>query len=338
MTAVVDIRSTIPGAFERSITREFEDGSKAEFEEAPAGWLTKDGEVRKKDHRAYYFTPAQKACEPCEGAGRVPGARPNRDKQCPDCKGTGEAGRRSRFVSVTTALDSVCPKPGLYPWSEARGIEGAVEAVRLGLINPHDPASVAAAVETVRRKRLGADRARDDAAARGLNVHACLEHYMLTGSPPNPAEHPREHWGYLRALTRWLLAEDPEPVSVEDIVAHPDDEYAGRLDLRARLPKQACPLATVDAKTQENGGIYMAAHAQVNLYERAARRIGDPPADRLFVVVFAANGDYRMMPADHPDSFVMAALAWMRAAKPVDSLCERENRRERDARREAVAA
>lgn len=337
MTAVVDIRSTIPGAFERSKTREFPDGSKAEFEEAPAGWLTKDGEVRKKDHRAYYFTPAPKACEPCEGTGRVEG-KTSRGKQCPDCKATGEAGRRSRFISVTTALDSVCPKPGLFPWSEARGIEGAVEAVRLGLIDPFDPESVAAAVETVRWKRLGADRARDDAAARGLNVHDCNEIYMTTGSPPNPAEHPREHWGYLRAYTRWIMDHDPEPVAVEEIVAHPDDEYAGRLDLRVRLPKIGCHLATVDAKTQENGGIYMAAHAQVNLYERAARRQGEEPADRLFVVVFAANGEYRMMPADHPDAFVMAALAWMRAAKPVDSMCERENRREREARREAVAA
>jgi hypothetical protein len=267
VTAVDQDPRTVPGALERMLRRELPDGAVIEFEEAPAGWLTKDGEIRRKDHRAYYFTPASSECGPCDGSGRVAGKRPNTTKQCPGCKGTGDPGRRTRKTSVTTALDAICPKPGLQPWYEARGIEGAIEAVRLGLIDPFDPASAAMAVDMVRSRRLGADRARDDAADRGLNVHACLEHYMLTGEPPNPADHPVEHWGYLRALTRALLLLDPEPVAVEQLVCHPEDGYAGRLDLRARINGR---LTTVDAKTQERGGIYMAAHAQVNLYERAA--------------------------------------------------------------------
>lgn len=336
VTAVPDL-STVPGAFERTKVRAFPDGSQVDFAEAPAGWLTKAGEVRKKDYRAYHFTPPPSVCEPCGGSGRVEG-KTARGKQCPHCKGAGDPTKRARMISVTTALDGVVPKPGLPIWSEARGIEGAIEAVRLGYIDPFDPVSVANAVDAVRKHRLGADRARDDAAIRGLNVHDCLEHYMRTGSPPNPVDHPLEHRGYLRALTRALLDLDLEPVAIEELVVHPDDLYAGRLDLRARIPKMGINLATLDAKTQEKGGIYLGAHAQVNLYERAARRCGDEPADRLFIIVFAANGEYRMMPADHPDSFVEAALAWMREAKPVDSMCESANRRERDARALQVAA
>lgn len=339
MTAValLDTLRTTPGAVERYRRREFVDGSLVEFEEAPAGWLTKKGERRQKDWRAYHYTPAPKACELCEGTGRVPG-KTVKGKKCPDCDGTGNPSRRTRYISVTTALDAVCPKPGIPPWSEARGIEGAVEAVRLGLIDPNDPESAANAVEIVRKSRLGAEKAKDDAAGRGLNVHDCLEIYMRTGSAPRLKDHPRPHWGFLQGLTKFLLEYDPEPVAVEQIVVHPEDGYAGRLDLRCRIPKLCVSLATVDLKTQEKAGIYMAAHAQVNLYERAARRCGDEPADRLFVVVVAADGEFRIMPADHPDSFVAAALGWMREAKPVDAMCERENRRERDARKLPVAA
>jgi hypothetical protein len=74
------------------------------------------------------------------------------------------------------------------------------------------------------------------------------------------------------------------------------------------------------------------AHAQVCLYERAAVRCGDDPADRKLVVVFAENGEYREMPADHSDAFVDAALAWCREGRPVDATCEAHNRRERKAR------
>jgi hypothetical protein len=337
MTAALDIdpRRT-PGALQTVKTRTLPDGGLIEFEFAPAGWLTQDGKPRQKDRRAYYFTPAAADCVVCSGSGRVAGKTAT-GKKCPACKGTGNASKRTRLPSVTTLLDAICPKGGLPPWSEARGIEGAIEAVRRGLINPVDPASVAMAVEIVRAERLGADRARDDAADRGLNVHDALEHYMRTGEPPQPHLILPEHHGYYQALVRWLLDYEPEPEAVEELVVHPELGYAGRLDLRARLPKHGGVLATIDAKTQENGGIYLGAHAQVNLYERAAVRCGDEPAEHLLIVVFAANGDYRPMPADHPDAFTDAALAWIEHGRPVDAACERANNRERESRK-AVAA
>lgn len=337
--AAVADPATVPGALEEQKSRELADGTLIEFESASAGWTAKNGRRREKDHRAYYLTIPQPNCELCEGTGRR-FDQSTRGRQCELCAGSGSLTRRVRVPSVSTILDAICPKPGLPIWSEARGIEGAIEAVRRGEVPRlgeadayHLDLDASKAVDTVRRLKLGADRARDEAADRGLNVHACLEHYMFTGSPPNPADHPEAHRGYLQALTRWLLKAQPEQdgAMVEELVASRSRGYAGRIDLRAMLVDRL--RYAIDAKTQERGGIYLAAHAQVNLYEDAAVECGDEPADRKLVVVFAANGEFREMPADHSREFVDAALAWMRCARPIDQQCERQNAIEREARK-----
>jgi len=296
--SVATDHSKVPGAMEHTKRRELPDGSLIEFEEAPAGWLTKAGEVRRKDWRAYFYQPA--------------------------------GGERVRVTSVTTILDAILPKPGLSPWAEARGSEGAVEAVRAGEI---DPDGCADPVGIVRRLRLGADRARDDAADRGLNTHGILERYMVTGAAPNPAEHPEAHHGYIRGATRWLLHADPEPTAVEELVASPDDGYAGRMDLRAIIGGL---LTSVDFKTQEKGYIYPGGHLQLGLYERGAIACGDEPADRLLVVVVAADGSFREMAADHHDDVIDSALDFYQRVKPINSACESANRIEREARKAAA--
>lgn len=298
MTDELDL-SLVPGAMEHTLRREIFDGL-VEFEEAPVGWLTKAGEPRQKPWRAYFWTPT--------------------------------GGERVRFPSTTTLLDAICPKDGIPPWSEARGIEGAVEAVRRGLIGPDMTA--ADAVDMVRRAKLGADAVKLEAANRGLNVHALNEGYKLTGQGPKLADHPKHHHGFIQAWTRFTLAFDPEPVAIEQLVVHPEDGYAGRLDERAIVDKQ---LTTIDYKTQENAGIYRGAHLQVNLYERGEIRCGGEPAERRIVVVFAANGKFRVMDAALEDEQVDAALNYYRAVRPIDSACESANRAEKKAR-QAVPA
>lgn len=327
MPPVVD-PSTVPGALQERAVRELPDGSKLIFEYAPAGFLKKDGEPRREDWRAYFFEAAH-GCDRCDGTGRAPSAkRPGKTVQCAQCKGTGST-RRERLTSVTTLLGYICPKPALVPWAEARGIEGAVEAIRLGEIDPHrDSGEIA--VARVRALKLGADKARDDAAERGLNVHTLLRIYMEHGAPPNPADHPESHRGYIRAFTRWALAVDPEPLEVEQIVASVRDGYAGRLDLRCRVGGQT---VLYDAKTQERAGIYDAGHLQTALYDRAAVACGSDPADELRVVCFAADGEHREMVSVATPEAVDAALAYARAIRPITSACEQANRVEREARR-----
>lgn len=327
MTTVID-PVTVPGAIRDTLTRNVAQGA-VEFEYSPAGWLTQDGSPRRRDWRAYYYTPDG----PCPGCvnGRVPSEkRPGNTVQCPTCKGTADP-KRQQLISVTTLLDAITPKPGLPPWSEARGIEGAVHAIQRGFMEATiDPRE---AVERVRGLRLGADRARMDAADRGLNVHALLEAYMRSGIAPALEDHPPEHWGYIQALCRWLLKADPEPIGdslgVEELVAHVPDGYAGRRDLRAR---HRGLVIGWDAKTQEKGGIYLGAHLQLGLYERAAQWCGDAPCDLLQVVVFAANGEFREMACLASDRTLDAALAFYRAVKPIDAACVSANGAERAAR------
>jgi hypothetical protein len=286
---------TVPGALQIHKTRELVDGSTIEFEFAPTGWTTKSGTPRQKDWRAYYYT--------------------------------GEDGKRERFISATTLLDAICPKGGLPDWSEKRGIEGTLEAVRRGALDTD--ATDLQAIATVRSLRLGADRAKDDAADRGIDVHSCLEEYMTTGTPPSTKDKPVQTHGYYQALSRWLLKTNLEPVLVEELVCSPDDRYAGRMDLLARTDGF---LGAWDAKTQENAGIYSTAHLQLRLYIRGHIACGGDPPDFARIVVFAANGEFREMELMVDDDALTRALAYYQAIHPVDLACEAMNRAEKKAR------
>lgn len=288
----------VPGGLLDYKRREIADGPMAgsvvEFEFAPRGYLTRKGEPRKADWRRYYVTE--------------PGAE-----------------KRSERVSVSGLLGCVTGKGGLPYWFEGGGIKGCHEAHRQGLLSTDD--SLAQAVATVRREKLGADAERDRAADRGLNIHALLETYMLTGTAPNPSQHPEPHRGFIRALVAWLLLRDPEPIAVEEIVA--TDEYAGRLDLVARIGAET---AIVDAKTQEKAGIYLQAHVQTALYARGYVMCGGTGPDRGVVVAFAANGEFREMECAVGPAAADAALAWYGFARPVEQMCESHNRAEKKAR------
>lgn len=292
----------VAGGLKTYLSREVTEGEMAgsfiEFEFAPVGYLTQKGEPRRADWRRYYVTEPE--------------------------------GERSQRVSVTSLIDLITAKAGLPFWSEAAGIKGAQEAHRQGLLTKES--SLEEAVHVVRRERLGADAERDRAADRGLNIHALLEDYLNTGVAPNPSQHPEPHRGFVRALVRWLLRCDPEPVQVETLVAAP--EYAGRPDLVANIGGLT---AIVDAKTQANAGIYMQAHLQTALYRRAYVMCGGEPPERGLVVAFAENGEFREMELAMTEEGAMAALAWFQHARPVESLCESHNRAEKKARR-AVAA
>lgn len=317
--------SLVAGGLEINLRRELAGGA-IEFEYAPAGWLTADGEIRQRDHRAYYWVPSGD-CLPCSGSGRAPSVkRPGNTIQCKPCKGTGRPSR-ARYVSVTTVLDAITPKGGLPRWAEARGIEGAVIAMQRGLIEPD--AFPEDAIEIVRGSKLGADNAKNIAADRGLNVHALLEEYMLTGNGPSIGAHLPEHHGYIQALCSWLLAKDPHPESVEQLVCSRKHRYAGRRDLVAQVGGRRIGY---DAKTQENGGIYLSAHLQDRLYEDAAIEMGDEPCDELAIVVFAANGEWREMPCEATSTTARAALRYYQLIKRIDSMCESANRLEKKAR------
>lgn len=293
------ISATEPGGLKEYKTRELPDGGLIEFEVAPAGYITKTGTVRKAPWRAYYHTP--------------------------------KGGKRKRMTSVTTLLGPILDKPGLPPWAEKKGIEGVMEALRLNLITPETPP--AQVVDAIRTHRLGAEAARDDAADRGINVHALLEEYARTGKAPSLSKHPKEHRGYIRALAGWLLHAKPEPTSIEELVCDPEAGYAGRMDLIADIGGFS---TAVDFKTSDKAGIYEGAHAQLRLYVRAHVACGGEEPIFGRVVVFAGNGEFREMDCLADDDLTDKALAYARKLQPIRSTCEAANRLEREARK-AVA-
>lgn len=289
--------STVPGAVSVQLTRTLPSGLLVQFEAAPAGWLKTDGTPRKRDWRAYYIN-------------RAPNVVPQ---------------ARQRVESVTTICDRILPKDGLSTWSERQGIRGALEALRRGLLHPHTTDDDA--VQIVRRNHLGADSARDEAADRGLNIHRLLEEYMLFAQVPNPADHPEPHRPFIRGLVKWLIHCNPEPEQVEMLVADPDEGYAGRLDLLARVKVKGKPrLLLCDLKTQERGAIYESAHVQVQLYRRAEDRHGEHKIQGALIVVVDGQGGFREMDVIADADLADRALAYYRPIKRVTAACESVNR------------
>jgi hypothetical protein len=295
LTLVAD-PATIPGAWEREIVREVPGGVIA-YHEAPAGWLTKAGEIRVKPYREYVWWPH------------------------------GD-GLSKRLPSVTYICDQVCPKPGVAHWSEARGIEGCLIAFKAGMLT--DTSRAEDAIAIVREQGLGADAATARATRRGLNIHAINEDFMRTGDAPIPRDHPEHHRGFIRSWAKAILCLKPEPVAVEQLVVNPEDFYAGRLDMRAIVRGQ---LETDEFKTQDWGALFSQSHVQTMLYERAAVRCGDESATRLRAIALPADGDWNeqqhSMIVDWKDWQLDAALAWWRAKRPIDSACESRNRKVR---------
>lgn len=320
-----------PGAMMVVKERTLRDGGTVTFSYAPAGWLTLDGTPRRDEWRRYHYT-APGPCDGCDGTGRATSlARADATVKCRRCAGTGQP-KRAEVTSVTTICDRILPKPGLPPWSEAAGIRGAVEAMRRGLIDIY--ADDEDAVRLVRGEHLGADAARDQAADRGLDVHALLEAFMLTGSAPNPVDHPESHRPFIRGLVRWLLWAKPEPVAVELLVCDPLRGYAGRLDLLAMIDGR---LTLVDLKTQERGSIYESAHVQTRLYWAAEARCGEHEIETARVVVVNGTGGFDEMDLLADEQVVDTALAYYALARPIISACESRNRVLREAAKEAAA-
>jgi hypothetical protein len=289
-----------PGAMAVHKERMLPSGHLVEFESAPAGWLTKSGTPRRDDWRAYHISSDEL--------------------------------KRARIPSVTTLCDAILPKDGLPPWSERQGIRGALEAFRRGLL--HVGMTDDEAVAAVRANQLGANAARDDAADRGLNIHAILEQFMATGRAPNPADHPEPHRPFIRGLVKWLLWADPEPVAVEFLVADPERRYAGRGDLIARIGGRH---TLVDLKSQERGAIYESAHIQVRLYRQAEERFGGHQIEDARIVVVDGHGGFREMDLVCDDELAERALRYYEPVRRLCAACESQNRVVREALKERAA-
>lgn len=223
------------------------------------------------------------------------------------------ADKGRRLTSVTTVLGCL-EKRALYAWHEAKGAEGAVLAARAGELDVAgcEPSE---AIQTVRALGLGADAAKKQAADRGLDVHGALELWATTGALPAAGDLRMDARPYLQGLARWLLAADPVPVKVEEIVCHPDLGYAGRYDLLADIGGVR---ALVDLKTSRSGRPYPEAHTQLRAYWQAENAVGVDGIDQAFAVGVSPDGGFAVESCCAPVDAFEKVLAVYRLRLEID--------------------
>jgi len=232
----------------------------------------------------------------------------------------GHAQRPKRLVSVTTALQVIAKGRGFDIWQHDQGAGGALEAVRLGELDPAVHANEEAG-GVVRELGLGADARRDLAAATGLTIHDALAVYGETFEFPNPADLVIEHRPYMRGLAGAILALDPEPTHVEEVTCHVGLLYGGRFDMRAIIDDRDTLL---DLKVRAKPSIRETDCLQLVGYAAAEESLGAPWPERMLAVSVGADGSFITHDVDLPrDSYervlgLYRLLAEIR--KPLDAM------------------
>lgn len=236
-------------------------------------------------------------------------------------------GERTRAISVTSAL-KILDKPALLDWAEDHGARGAIQLARLGELEDVPLEDV---IRIVRAHGLGKDAKRDAGADRGTAVHTVLQTWATEGKPPKLAEFDPAVRGYVQGLTRWLLAADPLPISVEKIVGCPDLDLAGRMDMRALIEGRDL---VVDLKTNPKGRVYMEAHAQAAAYAHLDAVCGAGVPDGMVIVAVGEDGTYEQVDGDATFDDYLTVLNCHRAMGRLKRL---QDARWRAAKKEATA-
>ena len=220
-------------------------------------------------------------------------------------------GRRRRMVSVTSFL-GILHKQALLRWYEETGMRNAIAAERAGTLADIGLDQV---VDYLRKNEMGAEHAAKIAAHRGTSVHAALETYFRDGTVPNPARYPPDARPYIRHAVRWLLDAERRGLEVEDVerlVAHPGYDYAGRMDLRARLG--GLPYV-IDWKTNRHGRVWDEQHLQPIAYAVADEKCGAEPVHGCLIVAIGPNGYEEMRSCAEPADFQAILDVYRRLGK-----------------------
>jgi len=174
------------------------------------------------------------------------------------------------YPSVTTILD-VIGKPQLVPWAAKMG-------VRAALVDPS--ISEEDAPYAIYQVKKGA-------AERGQQVHWFAERYK-TGNELKLEDVDPERRGYCEAYMSWYNDYNPEIVAKELKTYSDEHEYAGRLDIVAKLgPNSVC---IVDIKTGK--AVYDTYALQLEAYKVALKEMGAFDIDKTYVLLLKKEGTY----------------------------------------------
>lgn len=225
--------------------------------------------------------------------------------------------------SVTEILNCLS-KDGLKYWGQRVGIDGCLHLIREGAIGRFDGVPYCAADEgsimadvpaieaLLNEAKLSVTHVRDKAADRGKSVHDAFELWAKDPSVlPDPGFFPESESGYVEGLVAFLKDVQPEPVSAEVMVGSVKHGFAGRYDLRMRVPTDCevvfhrTPVRGPQTKTLPAGeylcdlktskSVYSSHARQLEAYEAASIECGYSPTDGRTILHVTADGNYSLV-------------------------------------------
>jgi len=248
-----------------------------------------------------------------------------RDKAKGQWRGVG----RLTGVSTITKVFDWAPDP-LMAWAARLDRQGVatLAAEGLSLDDPDDMRatlgwlatgeSISGALDDA---HLSYTHARDDAAARGTNVHKHALHALASGSPiPALDELTPEERGYGAGVIAFWHEREPVPLHSEMVVADLELGVAGRLDLICELDGKTVLLdCKTVSKVPDPGTLqrppYSSQHVQIGGYALLAESCGLATVDATATLQVFPNGDYRLVPGcAGPSDFRMALGVYRSAA------------------------
>lgn len=234
---------------------------------------------------------------------------------------------------VTGILDATEPKPALTWWGFRVGMSAVVRLLAESKLNPMTLSAfeVAPIVKpalheghpdiVVRGKgksrklksklevlaqevKQDPFNIKEERGTVGTSIHVAAEELQITGIIPSLSDFPEEDRGYLQALARYWLDQEPKIEAQELIVGSKRFGYAGRFDKIVQLPSGQRRMR--DYKT--SGGVYSSFDKQLALYDLAYRELGGSPVDGHDVVHLRPDGTYSVIPMSPSPQDALVAI------------------------------
>lgn len=150
------------------------------------------------------------------------------------------AEKPKRWVSVTS-ITKVLDKPLLLGWVERVTCEAVAELAEHPAFQTVDPEALR---NLIHGTELDHKSVRERASDRGDFAHKVMEALFGGGELPSTDGEPEEHLAYAEGIRRFHedIADSIEVLGVEMIVASPEHEFVGRLDLLIKVlrPVRLC--------------------------------------------------------------------------------------------------
>jgi hypothetical protein len=191
------------------------------------------------------------------------------------------------------------------------------------------------------------------AAKRGTFAHAVNQSWIENGTVPDRESVPADYAPHIQAFGAFLRDHEPRFITSEEIVASIVHGFGGRYDATLSLTKRcaksrctcskicedktkclticACHLmdlgAVIRGDWKTSKAIYFEYMAQLDLYEVAAKEMGEAEADHRCPLRLGADGNYQLLLSHLPVGGAVGLAEGYRARKRVEDLHKHLNPR-----------